>query len=438
VNPVKIQRLLDKYPYAELRIEKGTESFIRITDDEVKVSTGTYKGLSVRVLKNGSWGFASTNGKGGIEDLLRKAERLATLDKGKIKLAKIKQRKKTIKKKIKRIESQDKLKILLDAKKEMKGKSIISKRIFSTDSHTTKEFYSTEGADIKLEENHNYVACTSIAKDKERIIRGVETAGIQSGFDKIDIHKIARISKEKAERLLRADLAPKGRFRVVLDPEMTGVFAHEALGHAAEADSVVDRESILSNKTGKKIGSQMITIVDDPTAGYFGAYAFDDEGVEAKKTVIMEKGILKNFMNSRETARDTKQTPNGHARASGYDEPPIVRMSNTFLLPGKDKKEDVFDLKKGIYIKGMRGGSVDIFSGGFMFKAEEAYEIKNGEIGNVLRDAAISGNILRTLNNVEAVGRDFDTSPGMCGKGGQDVPVSDGGPHIRIKNVMVG
>jgi TldD protein len=189
---------------------------------------------------------------------------------------------------------------------------------------------------------------------------------------------------------------------------------------------------------GKKIGSELVSIIDDPSADAFGSYAYDDEGVEAKKTVILEKGVLKSYINSRETAHRTSSQPNGHARSCGYDSVPIVRMSNTFMQKGKHSHDEVFDVKKGIYIKGMKGGSVDIFSGGFMFKAEEAYEIKNGELGKVMRDAAISGNVLKTLRDVEAVGKDFGTSVGMCGKGGQDVPVSDGGPHIRVKNLMVG
>jgi TldD protein len=113
-------------------------------------------------------------------------------------------------------------------------------------------------------------------------------------------------------------------------------------------------------------------------------------------------------------------------------------MGNTYFQPGNAKKEDVFDVRDGIYLKGMLGGSVDIFSGGFMFKAEEAFRVKNGEIGEQLRDVAIIGNILETLKKVELVGDDFETSPGMCGKGGQRMPVSDGGPHIRIKNVTLG
>lgn len=435
---MEIEKILCRYPYAEARIEKGIDSLIRISDSEIKVTSGSYYGVSVRVLVDGSWGFASSNKPGDISSLLKKASMLASLEKGKIRLARIKPQKKRIGKKIRKVDTDSQISGLLEAKKEMSGKHIISKKISFSDSALIKDFYSSEGAHISQKLSHNFLSCCSVAREGETVIRGVETSGSRSGFKALKLYKTARVSKEKAERLLGAPVAPRGRFKVVLDPEMSGVFAHEALGHAVEADSVVDRESILSNKLGKKIGSDLVTVVDDPTADYFGGYVFDDEGVKARKTKIMEKGVLLSFLNSRETALKTGNPPNGHARASGYDDVPLVRMSNTFLSPGDQSKEDIFDVKRGIYIKGMKGGSVDIFSGGFMFKAEEAYEIKNGELGKVLRDAAISGNILKTLKNVEVVGKDFDTTPGMCGKGGQEVPVSDGGPHVRIKNVMVG
>ena len=227
-------------------------------------------------------------------------------------------------------------------------------------------------------------------------------------------------------------------FTVVLDPEMTGVLSHEAVGHACEADAVIDRESILRGKIGKRIGNNFVTIYDDPTAKNFGTYKFDDEGVEAKKTVLVERGILRGYINSRSTAKELGHTPNGHARAEDFESAPVVRMSNTYFMPGKASKEDVMDIRDGIYLKGMKGGSVDIFSGGFMFAAELAYEIKNGEIGKMIRDTGISGNILETLHNIELVGKDFGTSPGFCGKAGQHAPVSDGGPHIRVKKVRIG
>jgi TldD protein len=272
--------------------------------------------------------------------------------------------------------------------------------------------------------------------------RGSDRASSRRGFGALELHKSAEGSREKALRLLKAAPPPKGRFTVIFDNEMTGVFAHEALGHACEADSIVERESILSERMGKQIGNQLVSVIDDPTADDFGRYAYDDEGVAGKPVTLIEKGVLRGFLNSMETASALKaggsEALNGHARADGYSDAPIIRMSNTYFQPGKSKVQEVFDAKSGIYLRGMKGGSVDIFSGGFMFKSEEAYGIKDGEKTGLIRDVTITGNILQTMLDVECVGDDFGSNPGVCGKSSQEVPVSDGGPHIRVRNVAIG
>lgn len=438
MSGLEIESLLSGYKYAEARLESGSEAVVRIQDDEVKVNSGSWRGASVRVLQDGSWGFASSNDVSDMRGLLEKAARLASLDKGKIKLAGANHERRTIDGSLERVPVEEQVEALLDAKKDMAGAKITSCRIACSDSAVRKEFYSSEGAAIIQDIGYAYLSCSCVAQDSGMIIRGVETSASRKGFHGLELHKAAVSSREKAERLVGAPVAPRGKFTVVLDPELSGVFAHEAMGHAVEADSVTDRESILAGKVGKTIGNGLLSIVDDPTADDFGAYAYDDEGMEAKKTLVLDKGVLKGYINSRETAEETRDGPNGHARADGYDSVPIVRMSNTYVLPGEQSREEVFDVKHGVYLKGMKGGSVDIFSGGFMFKAEEAYVIENGVLGPVMRDAALSGDILTTLKNVAAVGRDFGTSPGMCGKNGQEAPVSDGGPHIRVDNMMVG
>lgn len=431
-------KLLSKYYYAELRVERSSDSMISIKNEEVKYSSGFSDGLSVRVLENGSWGFASGNSVEDVEILLEKAKRLANLSSGKIKLKETGADKKTFSDKSTVTEAELQIKILLEASKSMKADLVTSRAISCTDSTVKNEFYNSYGSEIIQNVSYTYMSCTSIAKSGTVIQRGSDRAWSRTGFGKIKVFEIAEEAKTKAIRLLNADQPPKGRFTVVLDPEMTGVFSHEAVGHACEADSVVDRESILAGKIGNMIGNELVTIIDDPTANDFGSYNYDDEGVEAKPAVLIKDGVLKTFMNSRETSYELNLELNGHARAGNYNEVPVIRMSNTYFQKGKSSVSDVFDVKDGVYLKGMRGGSVDIFSGGFMFKSEEAYEIKNGKKEKIMRDVTISGNILQTMLDVEAVGNDFGTSPGICGKMGQEAPVSDGGPHIRIKNVAIG
>ena len=434
---MEYERLLSKYDYAELRIEQSFDSIIRIKDDEVKHSSGSTKGISVRVLEQGSWGFASST-REGVEELLKKAQKLAQLGKGNTKLAVPKPEKKEIRNHVEIVDTDGQIKSLLGAAREMKAEKVSSRNMSCTDARTVTEFFNSLGAEITQETGYTFLSCSCIARSGDVIQRGSERAWSRSGFQKIDALGTARKSREKVIRLLDALPPPKGRFTVVLDPEMTGLLSHEAIGHACEADAVVDRESVLADRIGERIGNELVSIIDDPTAKDFGHYAYDDEGVQGKRTTLVENGILKEFMNSMETAHNLGKEPNGHGRAEGYGAVPVVRMSNTYFQRGDSSVDEVFDINSAVYLKGMKGGSVDIFSGGFMFKAEEAYPIEKGEKGKIMRDVTITGNILQTLLDVECVGNDFDTTPGVCGKLSQEIPVSDGGPHVRIRNVAIG
>ena len=432
-----LENLLSKYKYAELRTETVDESVVQIKDEEVRHSAGQSRGISVRVLEEGSWGFASGT-ESEAEKLLERAHRLAKLAKGRIAPKEPPAEKVRVDEHTVLADPEEKIKALLEASGEMKESGICSRTISCTDVSVKKEFFNTYGSRIVQDTGYTYLSCSAIARSGENIQRGSERAWSRSGFSRIDVHSVAKEARAKALRLLTAGAPPKGRFTVVLDPEMSGVFSHEAVGHACEGDSVVERESILADKVGQKIGSELVTIIDDPSARDFGHYAYDDEGVRGTPSMLVEKGVLKGFLNSAETAAGLAADLNGHARAQDYSSIPIVRMSNTYFQRGSASVEEVFGVESGVYLKGMKGGSVDIFSGGFMFKAEEAYEISKGEKGRLMRDVTITGNILQTLLDVECVGSDFGTSPGICGKFSQEVPVSDGGPHIRIKNVAIG
>ncbi|MEK6981489.1 MAG: TldD/PmbA family protein [Candidatus Micrarchaeota archaeon] len=441
LNESKFSHFFSKYDYADIRVESSVSDSISFADEELKLVSGQSKGICVRVLVNDSWGFASSNNQKDFDDmgnLFNKAEKLAKIEKSNIRLTDIPITNKKVKKEYKYIEPEQKLKEIRDALNGVEGQYIKNKMLSYYDQVIKKEFYSSAGSLIHQEINYGYLSCSAIAKYNDKILKGSSRQASISGFSKIDCEKVCLEAKEKAERLINAVAPPKGRFVVIMDNEMTGVFSHEALGHASEADGVIDRESILVEKLNKKIGNENVNITDDPTANDFGYYAYDDEGVKAQKTPLVKNGVLVNYLNSLETSAKLKILQNGHARAMDYSSFPIVRMSNTYFQPGSDNIEDIFDVKHAIYVKGMKGGSVDTFSGGFMFKSEEAWEIVNGEKKNFLSDVTLSGNVLETLNNVELIGKDFGSSPGICGKFMQSVEVSDGGPHVRVKQLMVG
>ncbi|MEE8357896.1 MAG: TldD/PmbA family protein, partial [Candidatus Hydrothermarchaeales archaeon] len=226
---------------------------------------------------------------------------------------------------------------------------------------------------------------------------------------------------------------PSGAFDLVLDPNLTGVFIHEALGHAVEADLILQDESILKGKLGEEIASDLVTVYDDPTLeGSFGFYSYDSEGVKGEKTTLIEDGVLKSYLHSRETSSRLGQRNTGNARAQSFGNQPIVRMSNTYVKPGDHDIEELFEgIKHGIYLKGSKGGEVDTARGVFQFSAEEGFLIEEGEITKPIKDVALSGETLEILRRISALGNDFDLSIGFCGKAGQAVPVGDGGPHIR-------
>ncbi|MCS7121344.1 MAG: TldD/PmbA family protein [Archaeoglobaceae archaeon] len=256
------------------------------------------------------------------------------------------------------------------------------------------------------------------------------------GFEVLkNAENLAREVNEVISKLLKAKTPPGGEMNVVCDPSLAGLFVHEAFGHAAEGDHVLQGSSILKDKIGKRIACEEVNIVDDPTIQEFGFYPFDDEGVKAKRTVLVDKGILKSFLNSRETAKKLKEEP-GNARADGTAFP-IVRMSNTFIEPGNWKIDELLEeCKNGVYLAGSRGGETDPTTGNFQFAAQYGYIIKNGEIFEMIRDVSISGNI-EILMNVK-VGKELNFDPGFCGKAGQFVPVSDGAPHILCRAIVGG
>ncbi len=289
-------------------------------------------------------------------------------------------------------------------------------------------YNSIGGEKIELSQKHR-VYCKAIAKKMDQYQQKTD---VLASIKPIPLEKVKKIvieTKEKAIFLLSSKKATiTESLPIILDPKMTGVFVHEVVGHASEEDAIREGDSVLANYKNEKLSNDEVNIIDSPSSLDFGHYSFDDEGFRGQDVFIIKKGVFV------DTLRSSIHGPsNGHGRAQSPAYKPLVRMSNTYLLPGKTKKEDLFDCGKAIYLVGCRGGSVDTFKGEFMFTAEEAYLIQNGEKKEILRDVSISGDLLNALKSIELIGSDFATSPGFCGKNGQYVPVSDGGPHIRIK-----
>jgi TldD protein len=272
---------------------------------------------------------------------------------------------------------------------------------------------------------------------------GFEAPGRTVGFELFDQFQPEDIAREAARRatvLLDAVPAPSGRIPVVLKRGAGGVLFHEACGHGLEADLVKKDASVFAGRVGQQVASPLVTLVDDGTyAREWGTYAIDDEGAPARRNVLVENGVLTDYMWDLVRARKEGRACSGIGRRETYQNLPMVRMTNTFLLQGEsDPDELIRDVDYGIYCVQLGGGQVNTATGDFVFGVTEAYLIENGKITAPIRAAQLIGNGPEVLNMIDAVGNDFDTWAGTCGKSGQGVPVSSGQPTMRIREMTVG
>jgi TldD protein len=236
--------------------------------------------------------------------------------------------------------------------------------------------------------------------------------------------------------------APGGEMTVVLGPGWPGVLLHEAVGHGLEGDFNRKKTSAFSDMIGKRVAAKGVTIVDDGTfADRRGSLTIDDEGTPTGRTVLIEDGILRGYLQDRMNARLMKMKPTGNGRRQSHAHHPMPRMTNTFMLAGdKPKNEIIASVKKGIYAVNFGGGQVDITSGKFTFSATEAYMIDNGKIGPAVKGATLIGNGPDVMKKISMIGNDLELDPGIgtCGKEGQGVPVGVGQPSLRVDNITVG
>lgn len=434
--------------FVETTAQDVSINHILLEDGDLReISSGRVVGAGIRILEKG-WGFASTSSIDPLEvnAAAQKAYKAAANNPSDVKIAGVDPVEDDVKIRSKKhpldVTFEERRDLLFEAEKIIKEyKNIVSYAVFVADSLSNNYYINSEGSQIKTQYSRTAFSVTVYGKKDGKIQVASERIGGVGGFELLEpFPKATKEACEKVLRLLDAQGAPRGRYRVILDPRLAGVFIHEALGHAAEADHVLHGESILEDKLGEKIAPEAVTIYDDPTLkNSYGFYFYDAEGFRAKKKPILERGILKNFLSSRETAAALNLHPTGNARSQGYDYPPLVRMSNTYIEPGDHSFEELIeDIKTGVYLKGSKGGEVDTARGIFQFNAEEGALIENGELTKTLRDVSLSGSTLDILQRIEGVGDDFALHIGYCGKEAQSVPVGDGGPHIRTRALVGG
>lgn len=282
-----------------------------------------------------------------------------------------------------------------------------------------------------------------VASDGKLIQTGYEPMGGFAGFEFFDQNPPERSVKSACKRallMLSARPAPTGAMPVVLSSEAGGTMIHEAVGHGLEADLALGGFSIYQGKIGQEVASPLVTVIDDATlAGRRGSFSFDDEGVPAQKTVLIENGVLKRYMYNRLTAGKSGENSTGNGRRESYKFKPSVRMTNTMIQPGNDDPDSIIkDTDHGLLVRKMGGGQVNTIRGDFVFEVQEGYLIKGGKIGDPVRGATLTGNGPDVLKKIDRVGSDLGFAIGTCGKDNQGVPVSNAQPTLRIPELVIG
>ena len=259
-------------------------------------------------------------------------------------------------------------------------------------------------------------------------------------FERFNVDDIARTAAGRALAKLSARPAPSGEVPIVLAGGSGGILFHEACGHGLEADHILKDASVYTGQMGKLVASPLVTLVDDGTVlGEWGNFAVDDEGCAPARNVLIEDGVLTDYMWDWLRARKEGRSSSGNGRRQSYHHLPMVRMTNTYLLAGKENADEIVaQTPTGVYVSKLGGGQVNTTTGDFVFGTTEAYLIEDGHITEPLRDANLIGNGPEVLRRIDAVADDFDMTPGTCGKDGQSVPVGCGQATLRITGVTLG
>lgn len=446
-----VARYRDRVDYLAIRLEESEGTDILLRGGKVEtLSEGISLGGQIRACHRGGWGFASFNQLSGLTDRIETA----------IAAARLVGNSETCLAAIDPVQTCYQLAmtgssprhISLAHKKQLcthydEILQSVDNRIATTSvqyNDVTQHILlvTSEGTQIDQSWSDMEIRLAATARNGETVQTGRETNGSRQAFE--DMENLDAQVENAAQRAVAALKLPpvKGNtYEVVIDPILTGLFVHEAFGHLSEADMAYENPDLLEVMTlGRRFGPKELNIFDGAAlAGHRGSYRYDDEGVPATTTQLIQDGVLVGRLHSRETAGKLQERPTGNARCLSYHFPPLVRMTNTWIQRGETPVPDLFSgIKEGVYARNWLGGMTN--GEMFTFTAGEAWMIRRGTLAEPVRDVTLSGNVFRTLADITAIGDDFywDESGG-CGKGGQSgLSVGCGGPSLRIRNVIVG
>jgi len=437
--------------YGDARFDSSRSTGISKDKAEENISYGSSEGFHLRVLKGGEWRASSLAGvdKNEVATAAMKLSEFTPTTKA-TSLYKplepwVLEEELKVEKSFLDVGLEEKTELVRDLfGRLMADERIVNAAVRYGEGIGEKAFINTEGSELRFRTPSVRMILVAYAKAGKNIQMDYDVDGKYGvGYEfieEIDFDETCTDTSKGAIALLDAEQAPSGKLPVVLDPDMAGLIAHESFGHGLEADQVLRNRSFLSDKLNKRVASEKVTIVDNSAyENAYGTYAFDDEGVKSKRNVLVENGVLKGFLHSRETASALKTSPTGNGRAQNFSRKIYVRMSNTYFENGDWTFDEMLeDINRGVYLKKSSHGMEDPLGGGIQVSSVKGYLIEHGELTKLLRPVSLSGKVLELLQNVDAVGGDFSLHPGTCGKGYEDwVRVSSGGPSIRVKEAIV-
>ncbi len=437
--------------FAECYFENGDHSSVILEDQKIeKVITGSSRGVGLRVVSDQRTVYAYSNELSPaammeMADVVSRA--VQRTERGKVipLVSKTSRFEMPVLIDPHSVEIRTKVDLVLsvDAAVRSVDRRICQSKVLILDSHK-KVLIANSLGELAEDERVSLVAQVQVvARDGNLIQTGAETLGGAAGYElfKTDpLEEAARRAAIRAVLMLKASPAPAGRMPVVLSSRAGGTMIHEAVGHGLEADLVQQRLSVYSGRVGDRIASPMISVVDDSTVPYKrGSFRFDDEGTPSRRTILIEKGVLKGYLYDRLTAMKDGATSTGNGRRESFRHRPVPRMTNTMILPGSEDPEEIIRATaSGLFVVRMGGGQVNTVNGDFVFEVSEGYRIENGKIGEPVRGATLTGNGPGVLMQIDRVGNDLGYAIGTCGKDGQGVPVADAQPTVRIPEMTVG
>ncbi len=414
------------------------------------INSNNIKGIGIRVIKNGDVYYSSTNNKSfeNVKEIINnltntffsKEENIKE-----IKLSNIKDKKQKVKMAHESINVEEKKKILSKLDKSVRKYSELIQQVMLGFIENDKTYIIANSNGKYIQTNKvttRFIANIYVEKDgkKENEFTDYATGTGYEFLDKLDLNKKVLDCCKSAIKKLDAVNIKGGEMPVIIAPGFGAVIFHEACGHGLEATSVAPKISVFKDDLGKKIASDKVTLIDDGTIeNGWGSNLIDDEGNETEKNILIEKGILKEFLVDEINTKKLSQKANGCGRRQNYTYAPTSRMSNTYLLPGKDKIEDmVKSIEYGVYCERMSGGSVNPATGEFNFAVETASLIEKGKITKKIKGITLIGTSKEVLKNVEMISDDLELAGGYCGSKSGMIPVTIGEPTIKISKILVG